>query len=72
MSDASQIASEIVRILRTSKSPREAAMILAIVRAQLHVDGGGRTEKRVRSMIQEDDKAALAAWSGLTGVMLSS
>lgn len=63
---------DIWTILRAQKHPREAAALLAVVRAKLHINAGEETEAKVRAMIRDDNDGCLKAWSELTGSALSS
>lgn len=69
---ADQDVNEICSILRTHRSLRTAAAMLAIVRARIHILAGADTEAKARAMMQQDDTAALEAWSVLTGTALAS
>jgi hypothetical protein len=72
MSETDQVASDIIFRLRELPTPRDAALALAMVHAQLCIQGGGDDETTVRNMLKESDTAVLQAWSMFTGNELAS
>lgn len=72
MSPTNRAAAEIMEILVGLPSPKHAAAAIALVRANLFLHGGAISEQAVRSMMIEDDKAALELWTTITGVSLNS
>lgn len=68
---ADQAANEIILRLRSLPSPKDAALALAIVQAQLCIQAGGMTETRVRKMLSDSHTGALQAWSMFTGTELA-
>lgn len=70
--ETDQAAQDIIMRLRKLPSPKDAALALAIVRAQLWIQAGGTTKVRVRKMLGEDNAGALQAWSMFTGTPLAA
>lgn len=62
-------ATDIFEILRDLPTPRDAAIALAIVRANLWIANDGGT---VAEMVKDDNDGAMRAWEAITGARKAS
>lgn len=62
MNQTNRAAADIMEILIGLPTPRHAAAAVAIVRANMFVQGGAKSRPDVDKMISDDDKAALEIW----------
>jgi hypothetical protein len=63
MSDTTNsAAAQIMTILEALPSPRHAAATIAVVRANLFIQGGAMSSADVCRMMDEDDRAAFQIW----------
>jgi hypothetical protein len=69
MNQTNAAAAEIMEILTDLPSPREAAAVIATVRANLFIYGGATTSAQVAEMMSEDDKAALEIWETISSAI---
>lgn len=62
MNQTNRAAADIMEILLGLPSPRHAAAAIAVVRANLFIQGGATSPLEVSKMMNDDDKAALELW----------
>lgn len=60
-----QAVVDILDILRGLPSPRSAAAAIAVVRANMFIQGGATSSADVSRMMNDDDTAALEIWESI-------
>ena len=62
ISETDSAVTDIMEILHRLPSPRHAAAVVACVRANIWLEGGGDTPAKIAQMMNDDDTAALEIW----------